>query len=333
MFFTLIGGMMITISSNSWLGAWMGLEINLLSFIPIMSNNDNIYTTEASLNYFLIQALASATLLFIIISKSLIESMMLTSNSNLSSIMISTPLLLKSGAAPLHWWFPSVMEGLSWSNCLILMTIQKMSPLMLISYSMTFNNFMTFIILSSVIIGSIGGYNQVSIRKILTYSSINHLGWMLSAMIMGENMWIFNFLIYSFLTATIIMIISPSQISFVNQTFLMKSETKIMKFLLFSTLLSLGGLPPFLGFLPKWMIIQFMVLNWSMTVISLMVITSLITLYYYLRIAYSSFIILSIESNWSSLNYEKSKNSSLTILFVSLSMMGLLLSTLFINLL
>nr|WGO58003.1 NADH dehydrogenase subunit 2 [Rhabdoblatta densimaculata] len=328
---TLISGMLITISSNSWLGAWMGLEINLLSFIPLMSNNNNVYTTEAALKYFLIQALASSSLLFIIISKSLIESMFTVLNSSLTSIMISTPLLMKSGAAPMHWWFPSVMEGLSWSNCFILMTIQKIAPLMLISYSINFNTFMTLIILSSVMVGSIGGYNQTSIRKILTYSSINHMGWMLTAMLMGENMWMLYFFIYSLLTLTIIMIVYPSQISFINQTFLINEDNKLIKFLLFSSLLSLGGLPPFLGFLPKWMIIQFMMINWSATIISIMVILSLITLYYYLRISYSAFIILNTQLSW---NYMISIEMSITkasLILMTVSMLGLITSTAFIN--
>nr|YP_010946830.1 NADH dehydrogenase subunit 2 [Rhabdoblatta marginata]WGO57587.1 NADH dehydrogenase subunit 2 [Rhabdoblatta marginata] len=329
--FTLLSGMFITISSNSWLSAWMGLEINLLSFIPLMSNSNNIFTTEAALKYFLIQALASSILLFIVISKSLIESIFTIINPSITSIMISTPLLMKSGAAPLHWWFPSVMEGLSWNNCFILMTIQKISPLMLISYMINFNSFMTFIIILSVMIGAIGGYNQTSIRKILTYSSINHMGWMLTAMLMGENMWILYFTIYSFLTLTIIMIIHPFQISFINQTHLINNDNKIMKFLLFSSLLSLGGLPPFLGFLPKWMIIQFMVMNWSMIVITLMVVFSLITLYYYLRISYSAFIMLNNEPSWSYyLNNENSKILILSLPLTSISILGLI-STAFIN--
>nr|YP_010946479.1 NADH dehydrogenase subunit 2 [Cyrtonotula maculosa]WGO57197.1 NADH dehydrogenase subunit 2 [Cyrtonotula maculosa] len=328
---TLLSGLLITISSNSWLSAWMGLEINLLSFIPLMSNNNNIFTTEAALKYFLVQALASSALLFIILSKSLIESIFMIFNSYFTSIMISTPLLMKSGAAPMHWWFPSVMEGLSWNNCFILMTIQKVAPLMLISYTINFSIFMTSIIIMSVMIGTIGGYNQTSIRKILTYSSINHMGWMLTAMLMGENMWILYFMIYSLLTLTIIMIVIPMQISFVNQTFLIGNNNKVMKFLLFSSLLSLGGLPPFLGFLPKWMIIQYMLVNWSTTIISIMVISSLITLYYYLRISYSAFIILSEEPSW---NFKGNENSSIMIIsffFMSFSMLGLIISTIFIN--
>nr|YP_010946726.1 NADH dehydrogenase subunit 2 [Panesthia strelkovi]WGO57457.1 NADH dehydrogenase subunit 2 [Panesthia strelkovi] len=329
-FTTLISGLMITVSSNSWISAWMGLEINLLSFIPLMTSNDNIFTTEAALKYFLIQALASSSLLFIILSKSILESMFSLINSSLTSIIIVAPLLMKSGAAPLHWWFPSVMEGLSWWNCFILMTVQKIAPLILISYSIKLNSFIIVIIMMSILIGTIGGYNQISLRKILTYSSINHMGWLLAAMLMGENLWTLYFSIYSFLTLTVITIVSPMQISFVNQTFPTNNESKAIKLMMYSSLLSLGGLPPFLGFLPKWIIIQHMINNWSLMIISTMVIMSLVTLYYYLRISYS-FIIVSLEPNWTSVNKESQINNVIALITTALSTMGLMASSLFIN--
>nr|AVN67409.1 NADH dehydrogenase subunit 2 [Eublaberus distanti] len=328
--FTLLMGLFITISSNSWLSAWMGLEINLLSFIPIMSNNENVFTTEASLKYFLIQALASSSLLFIIISKSMLESMFSIMNYSLTNILVVTPLLMKTGAAPLHWWFPSVMEGLSWMNCFILMTIQKIAPLVLISYTINFNSLINPIVFLSILIGSIGGYNQTSIRKILTYSSINHLGWMFSAMMMSENMWTLYFSIYSLLTFTVIYIVKPMQISFINQVMLMNKNNKIMKFLLFSSLLSLGGLPPFLGFFPKWIIIQFMTYNSHIMMVSIMVIISLITLYYYLRISYSSFMILSSQPNWISYKIEKEEIMTPVILS-SFSILGLIGGSIMLN--
>nr|AVN67236.1 NADH dehydrogenase subunit 2 [Methana sp. AUS1] len=330
---TLMSGTLISMSSNSWLGAWMGLEINLLSFIPLMSNNKNIYTTEASMKYFIVQALASSTLLFLIISKSMIEELYFMYNSSMSAMIINTPLLLKSGAAPFHWWFPSIMEGLSWNNCFILMTIQKIAPLMLISYSSKMNSFMWIVILSSVIIGSIGGLNQISIRKILTYSSINHMGWMLAAMIIGENMWIMYFTIYSVLSLTIIMIIKPFQISFINQTFMLGNEMSIMKFLMFTTLLSLGGLPPFLGFLPKWIIIQYMITNEMTVMVTMMVVMSLLTLYYYLRMSYASFIMLHTEPKWNIQFYKNNKIFPISMILSSISMFGLILSTMIINIL
>nr|WGO57912.1 NADH dehydrogenase subunit 2 [Episymploce forficula] len=321
---TLVSGIMITISSNSWLGAWMGLEINLLSFIPIMSSNENIFTTEASLKYFLVQALASSILLFLIISKTMMEEMFSLTSSTMTSMIMTTPLMLKGGAAPFHWWFPSVMEGLNWSNCFILMTVQKIAPLILISYSLKLSMFYITIIIFSVIIGSIGGYNQISIRKILTYSSINHMGWMLSAMLLGENLWLMYFMIYSFLTLTIISIISPFQISFINQTFLFNNDNPTMKFLMFTSLLSLGGLPPFLGFLPKWLIIQSMVNNNMSFIVTIMVVLSLITLYYYLRISYSSFMILHSEPSWN-IQIHKNKQMIMSLLLSSISLLGLIM--------
>lgn len=327
---TLIRGILISISSNSWLGAWIGLEINLLSFIPLISTNKNVFTTEASIKYFIVQALASSTLLFLIIRKSIIEELYTFSNNYLTSVIINTPLLLKRGAAPFHWWFPSIIEGLRWSNCFILITIQKMAPLILISYYITINTFIWIIILISIIIGSIGGLNQISIRKILTYSSINHIGWILAAINIGENIWIFYFLIYSILTLTIITIVRSHQISFINQTFLIRNELSTIKFLIFTTLLSLGGLPPFLGFLPKWIIIQHIIINEINFLISLIVIISLITLYYYLRICYASFIILYAEPKWN-IQFYNNKILLTSRILSSISILGLVLCTIAIN--
>nr|YP_010227800.1 NADH dehydrogenase subunit 2 [Cryptocercus tianbaensis]UDD86560.1 NADH dehydrogenase subunit 2 [Cryptocercus tianbaensis] len=328
---TMMSGILISMSSNSWIGAWMGLEINLMSFIPLMSNNKNIYTTESSLKYFIIQAMSSSFLLFIIIVKVMMEDMFTMENHNISTMIIMTPLLLKSGAAPFHWWFPSVMEGMSWMNCLLLMTTQKMAPMMLISYMMKMNSFSSIIILTSTIVGAIGGLNQLSIRKILTYSSINHTGWMLAALMINENMWIMYFTIYSMLTTTIVMIIKPFNTSFINQTLLMNKEMNTMKFMMFTTLLSMGGLPPFLGFLPKWIIIQMMIINNMNTIMTTMVVMSLMTLYFYLRISYSSFMILHIEPKWNISYFKNNKFMMYTSMMFSMSMMSLMICTMMIN--
>nr|YP_010227839.1 NADH dehydrogenase subunit 2 [Cryptocercus pudacuoensis]UDD86625.1 NADH dehydrogenase subunit 2 [Cryptocercus pudacuoensis] len=328
---TMMSGILISISSYSWIGAWMGLEINLMSFIPLMSNNKNTYTTESSLKYFIIQAMASSFLLFIIMMKVLMEDMFTMEYNDINTMIIMTPLLLKSGAAPFHWWFPSVMEGMSWMNCLLLMTMQKMAPMVLISYVMKMNLFSSIIILTSTIVGAIGGLNQLSIRKILTYSSINHTGWMLAALMINENMWIMYFAIYSMLTMTIVMIIKPFNTSFINQTLLINKEMNTMKFLMFTTLLSMGGLPPFLGFLPKWIIIQMMIINNMNSIMTTMVVMSLLTLYFYLRISYSSFMVLHIEPKWNISYYKNSTFMKYTSMMFSMSMLTLMICTMMIN--
>nr|YP_010939052.1 NADH dehydrogenase subunit 2 [Cryptocercus punctulatus]WLF00964.1 NADH dehydrogenase subunit 2 [Cryptocercus punctulatus] len=327
---TLISGVLISISSSSWFGAWMGLEINMLSFIPLMLNNKNIFTTEATLKYFIIQAMSSSLLLFIIMMKILMKEMFSMEENNISMMLVMTPLLLKSGAAPFHWWFPSVMEGLSWENCMLLMTMQKITPMMLISYTLKMNMLSSMIILMSITLGAIGGMNQTSIRKLLTYSSINHMGWMFSAMMINENIWVLYFMIYSTLTLTIVKIIKPFNTSFINQILLMNKDMNIMKFMMFSTILSMGGLPPFLGFLPKWIVIQYMMMNNMIMMVITMVMTSLLTLYYYLRMSYSSMMIIHIEPKWNNQHFMNKKMMNTTMMF-SLSTIGLLMCTMMIN--
>nr|YP_010946648.1 NADH dehydrogenase subunit 2 [Margattea bisignata]WGO57366.1 NADH dehydrogenase subunit 2 [Margattea bisignata] len=322
-FFTLTSGVIITISSNSWLSAWMGLEINLLSFIPIMMNNDNIFTTEATLKYFLIQAVASSTFLFLIVMEILFKKFTIY-YSPMLTIMISSPLMLKSGIAPLHWWFPSVMEGLSWNNCIILMTLQKIAPMILLSLLLN-STLLNVISLLSISIGAIGGINQLSIRKLLTYSSINHVGWMLSALMIGENLWIYYFLLYSILTITLIFTFKTLNISFINQIHMMNSNMWTSKFIMLSSLLSMGGLPPFLGFLPKWIIIQTLINNHMTFQISIMVMLSLITLFYYLRMCYSSFMILHSEPTWN-LTF-KNITSMMYPLLLTFTLIGFLMSS------
>nr|YP_010981243.1 NADH dehydrogenase subunit 2 [Pselliophora bifascipennis]WOE90373.1 NADH dehydrogenase subunit 2 [Pselliophora bifascipennis] len=323
---TLISGTLITISSNSWLSAWMGLEINLLSFIPLMMNYNNLMTSEASLKYFLTQALASAILLFSVIL------MMFSINMNwyyteliiMYPVMINSCLLLKMGTAPFHFWFPGVMEGLTWTNNFILMTWQKIAPLMLISYFILPNLFY-MVILFSILIGSLGGLNQTSLRKIMAFSSINHLGWMLAAMLSNENLWMFYFIIYSFLSFSILTLFNMLKIFHVNQTFFIMNNYPLIKFILFTLLLSLGGLPPFLGFAPKWLVIQYLTMNNNILLMIFMVIFTLITLYYYIRICYSSFLINYWETNWFNkiqLNSLKLFNLSLMTFF---SITGMLL--------
>nr|QHZ87503.1 NADH dehydrogenase subunit 2 [Rhithrogena sp. XL-2019] len=320
-------GTLISVSSTSWLGAWTGLEINLLSFIPLMSSKDNQFSTEAALKYFLTQALASAILIFGAISLGINSHLSFSlAHSFISlNLIISATLLLKMGAAPFHFWFPGVMEGLSWVNGLILMTWQKIAPMMLISYVFYPSpiNF-SFIILCALA-GSLGGFNQTSLRKIMAYSSINHLGWMLAALLLGESYWLTYFLFYSFLSLSVVLLFNLFNISHINQIFSLPISNPIFKLALFCNLLSLGGLPPFLGFLPKWIIIQGMVNTNYIFVITVMVMMTLITLYFYIRMGYSAFMLAHHEPKWLILPNISSTSQILVTLSLSISILGLLL--------
>jgi NADH-ubiquinone oxidoreductase chain 2 len=68
------------------------------------------------------------------------------------------------------------------------MTVQKAGPIVLASYLIGINYLIAAVVIISVAVGSVGGINQTSLRKILTYSSINHTGWILIALIGGGNL-------------------------------------------------------------------------------------------------------------------------------------------------
>nr|YP_010526591.1 NADH dehydrogenase subunit 2 [Megaxyela euchroma]UXP85883.1 NADH dehydrogenase subunit 2 [Megaxyela euchroma] len=345
---SMITGTLMSVSSTSWFSAWMGLEINLLSFIPLISNTKVSNSTEASLKYFLSQTIASSVLLMSAITLSIsmnmpIKNLMLEYNTY-ANLMITCSLLMKMGATPFHFWFPGVMEGLSWMNCLILMTWQKIAPLMLMSYCINYvnNKFMMMIIIMTMITGTIGGLNQTSLRKLMAYSSINHLSWMLAAVMVNETLWNMYMIIYSFLSISIVNMMNVYNLSYINQMYLFKTNNMMYKFSMMMLMLSLGGLPPFIGFLPKWLTIQMMIKNNFMFMTSIMVMMTLITLFYYMRISFSAFMLSYSETKWNMLimqitdenNNEIVNNCcfKVNMLFTFLSLTGLSISTTLIKL-
>nr|YP_010191515.1 NADH dehydrogenase subunit 2 [Puliciphora borinquenensis]QZL38250.1 NADH dehydrogenase subunit 2 [Puliciphora borinquenensis] len=281
----------IVISANSWISVWMGLEINLLSFIPLMNDKKNILVSETMMKYFLIQAIASTLLLSMILMFMNLHSYMFSIFSNWNDTLI-IPVLLKMGMAPFHFWFPQIIEGLSWFNSFILMTWQKISPLIILSYLNS--NLLWISIILSAMIGAIHGLNQTSLQKILVFSSINHMAWMCSAMSFSYLLMSQYFLFYSFFQFTIILFLNNSNLFNLNQLFNYSINSSSFKIIIFFNFLSLGGLPPFLGFFPKWMIIQALMESYSLMVLFILIMFSMITVFFYLRMSFSSLLINSL---------------------------------------
>lgn len=284
-FFFLLSGSILSISSSSWFGAWIGLELNLLSFIPIISIKNNPYFSEAALKYFLIQALAST---FIVISSTCYFNLFIP------HFIILIALLLKIGAAPFHFWFPQVIEGLLWPQALTLITIQKLAPIFLISY-LTFHhiliNLILFFALLSSLIRALGGINQTKMRKIIAFSSINHLSWILVAITINDIIWIIYFTLYCLITASVVILLHISQSFSLSSLFYPYQNKPNFNILLSITILSLNGLPPFTGFFPKWIVVQIIVLNSLYIHLTVFLACSLISLIFYLRIITPSFLI------------------------------------------
>nr|YP_010954758.1 NADH dehydrogenase subunit 2 [Falcicornis taibaishanensis]WMW30143.1 NADH dehydrogenase subunit 2 [Falcicornis taibaishanensis] len=322
-------GTIVAVSSYSWVGMWMGLEINLLSFIPLISTSKNMFSSESALKYFISQVLASTILLLSIIILSTKALTFLEHNLQ-SSLIFNTSLLLKMGSAPLHFWFPEVMEGLSWLNSMILLTWQKIAPMILLSYSSKTFTLLTVAVISCMLVSGILGQNHLSLRKIMAYSSINHIGWMIAASLFFETIWMIYFTIYSVITLNITIMFKKLNIFFMKQLTLSMNHEPTIKIFFILNFLSLGGLPPFLGFLPKWLTVQVMINENFSSLALIMILATLMTLYFYMRVTFST-LVLSMNSLMQIYNPPSHKFFIMSTNLVTLA--SLILSTLVFNIL
>nr|AOY39539.1 NADH dehydrogenase subunit 2 [Scolytinae sp. BMNH 1040075] len=296
-------GSLISISSMSWFCTWIGLEINLLSFIPLMKTPNSKYSSESISKYFMTQAMASFILLFSVIISTNSMKFSFELNSQIMNIMMSSAIMMKMGAAPLHFWLPEVASGISWNSNSILLTWQKIAPMVIMSYLELMPKLMMFFILTSSIMGSMMGLNQTCMRKILAYSSINHMSWMLASIMCTMNTWLVYFTIYSMMNIVIILYLKSWKILFISQLNNIKNSSDKIMFMM--NFFSLGGLPPFTGFVPKWITIQQLSNNSFFMLATIMIVFTLLTLFFYLRITFSSMSLYS-----STTNMNKSKNNT-----------------------
>nr|YP_010324859.1 NADH dehydrogenase subunit 2 [Ixodes nuttallianus]UNO53780.1 NADH dehydrogenase subunit 2 [Ixodes nuttallianus] len=278
----LLSSILMGISSSYWFPMWMSLEINMMMFIPMM-NSKNFLSSNSMMNYYIIQSFSSSLFLL----SSLLLSIL---PNNMLIFMILISMMIKLGVAPFHSWFTQISEGLNFFPFFTLLTFQKIIPLFIISiYNHIF--MIPFIVLSSVM-GSLSGLNYTSMKKILAFSSVSHLSWMMSLIITNQDFWILYLLIYTLILMKISLSFSNNLILTINNLN-SKKETLLNKISMISLFLSLGGLPPFLGFLMKWISVILIMKNLPM-ILFILIPSSLINLFFYTRAVYPSLMKLNI---------------------------------------
>nr|YP_010372098.1 NADH dehydrogenase subunit 2 [Leucoma salicis]UOX27458.1 NADH dehydrogenase subunit 2 [Leucoma salicis] len=311
-FFILMFSTLITISSNSWLGCWIGLEINLLSFIPLISNSNNLLMNESSKKYFLIHSIASINFLFFIL-------MILTFKILYFSMLNNFTMSMKMGSAPFLFWFPNMIEGLSWFNMFILMTWQKIAPLIIMSYYMTYNLFILMEFLNTII-GALGGNKQTSLRQLMTFSSINHPGWMMSSIMISENLWIMYMIMYSLMMSTLCLFFFYMYSFFINQMNLFNMNN--IKYYFLINFFSMANLPPFLGFMIKWSSIIILSIKINYLLMIILIIMSLLSFMFYTRIILSLMLLykINMKTNFNKIFLMNFKFMKIFIFMMSLNL-------------
>nr|QED42697.1 NADH dehydrogenase subunit 2 [Phylloscopus olivaceus] len=293
---SLLLGTTITISSNHWITAWAGLEINTLAILPLISKSHHPRAIEAATKYFLVQATASTLLLFSSMTNAWYTGQWdITQLTHpVSCLILTSAIAMKLGLVPFHFWFPEVLQGSPLTTGLLLSTVMKFPPITLFLMTSPSLNptMLTGMALLSTALGGWMGLNQTQIRKILAFSSIAHLGWMTIVISYNPKLTLLNFYLYALMTAATFLALNSIKALKLSTLMTAWTKTPSLSAMLFLTLLSLAGLPPLTGFLPKWLIIQELTKQGMAPAATTISLLSLLGLYFYLRLAYCATITL-----------------------------------------
>nr|YP_001491488.1 NADH dehydrogenase subunit 2 [Centropyge loriculus]WNH19880.1 NADH dehydrogenase subunit 2 [Centropyge loriculus]BAF80403.1 NADH dehydrogenase subunit 2 [Centropyge loriculus] len=288
-------GTSLTFVSSHWLLAWMGLEISTLAILPLMAQHHHPRAVEAATKYFLIQATAAAVLLFASTTNAWISGhwdLQQTSHP-LPLTLLTLALALKIGLAPLHSWQPEVLQGLNLNTGIILATWQKLAPFAILLQIQTPNSPLLITLgIASIFVGGWGGLNQTQLRKVLAYSSIAHLGWMMLVLQYSQPLALLALLLYIIVTYATFTLFTLKNVTSVKALFALGAKNPILTTLLPLLLLSLASLPPLTGFLAKLLILKELTKQGLTLAAALAIMGTLLSAFFYVRISVATALTL-----------------------------------------
>nr|AEO50798.1 NADH dehydrogenase subunit 2 [Gehyra mutilata] len=280
----------ITMASHHWLLAWIGLELNTLSILPIIMKPHHPRAAEATIKYFLVQTLAATTILFASTMTAWQNGHWSITNSppSITTATIAMAIMLKLGLTPTHLWYPDVLQGATLNTALLISTWQKIAPLslLLMMHNALPHPLLSLVGLSSALIGGWGGLNQTQTRKIMAYSSIAHMGWITVALTTNPPITTLTLITYTAMTATMFSSLSASTTKTITHLGTTWTNSPMMTALTLLALLSLSGLPPLSGFMPKLLILNELTTKALLPLSTLLILASLPSLFFYTRLAY-----------------------------------------------
>nr|QVT11017.1 NADH dehydrogenase subunit 2 [Muscidifurax similadanacus] len=305
--------------TNSLFSMWLIMEINLISFICLLVYDKNI-KTENLINYFLVQVFNSYLFLL----------SMILMNYNLMNMMIylmNLSMLIKMGSPPFYMWYLKLLNELNWMNIFFLSTIQKIIPLIILKNIMIMevSLFLNLIIMIfSMIYSSIKGLNMVNIKNIFCYSSIIQMSWIVILLMFNEMFSMLYLLIYLIIMLNLCMNFNLMNVNNLLYMYMYKLNNKFNYYMMNLSIISLAAMPPMFGFLMKLSSVQIMNSYLSFFVLMLMILSSLVSMNFYLRIMFNNMIFnsSSMKLNLKFINLIMNKDyKNLMVLFMMLLML------------
>lgn len=237
-FFLCVVGNLLSIRRIRWLGLWLGMEINLFSFL-VLTNPEGCRVIQPRIVYFVVQRIGSIILLFgFIVNFYQFRSW--------GRFLIVLGLIMKRGVFPFHSWVPRVVGCARWIVGIIILTWQKLSPFVFFSF-FPGSVILVFRLVLICVVGCLGGLSQNRVRIMLVYSSFVHNSWLLVSLISSFSSFIIYFFVYR-----------VGLIMFFVRC-LIRGKVMVNRYLMSVGgrlgLLILSGVPPFIGFFSKLIVV------------------------------------------------------------------------------
>lgn len=312
-------GMMIMVSAHSFLTVYLGLELLSLSLYSMVAlNRDSEVSTEAAMKYFVLGAIASGMLLYgmsmiygITGSLNVVEIGAYINNNGTSNIILDFGLVFivvglafKLGAVPFHMWVPDIYHGAQTSVTLYIGTAPKIAAFAIIMRILVdgmealhtdWQQMLTILAVLSLAIGNIVAIAQTNIKRMLAYSTISHVGFLLLGIISarpdGYSASMFYVLVYALMSVgSFGMIILLSRSGFEADTLDdfkgLNERSKWYAFMMLLLMFSMAGVPPTVGFFAKlWVLEAVLNADTDMTWLAITaVLFSVVGAFYYIRL-------------------------------------------------
>lgn len=295
----LLGSVVLILSDNLLL-LYLGLELQTFSiFILIAKNRNSIKSSEAGLKYFMLGAISSGFFLLSIVIIFLygldlnLKHLLLLKEDFVvysSIILITISFCFKLSLFPFHFWIPDIYEGSSWDIVSLVATLPKISMICVLLQILFNSSILLMFSLLSIGIGTLGALNQTKVKRLLGYSGISHMGFIILGLssINNESLSIGGLYLVIYMLTMLSVFILIINGNFKNDYIIEMGGIKFVNNILAITfillILSIAGIPPLSGFISKWFLIWVVIDNQFNISSFIIILFSAIGIGYYLRI-------------------------------------------------
>ncbi len=318
-------GQMVMISGNNVLIIYLGLELMSLALYALVAlRRDHVASIEAAMKYFVLGALASGFLLYgISMLYGATGSLDLSEISHISSSVTANKTILvfalafivaglafKLGAVPFHMWVPDVYQGAPTGVTLLLGAAPKLAAFAicfrllvegLFTQAVDWQQMLVVLSVLSMAVGNVAALAQTNLKRMLAYSTISHMGFMLLGLLSGVSdghvhlaasayassmFYVVTYVLTTLGTFGIILLLSRNgfESEQIDDLKGLAKRSPWFAFVMLMLMFSLAGIPPFMGFYAKFSVLQAVLGTGQVWLAVVAVAFSLIGAFYYLRV-------------------------------------------------